>query len=191
MRIVQQGHPDLTSVLGTVGHEGMTLLRNTALAGLLLAILDYGLQRRRVGRQLRMTKQEVKDEHRQSEGDPHVKSIIRGKQLAMSRNRMMAEVATATAVIVNPTHVAVAIRYRKTDGRAPRVTAKGKGELAEFMRDLARKNGVPIVENIQLARLQARGGVRPAPLAGRWPALRARWFQVVISIPMGSNAMSG
>src|SRR5207253_2577114 len=56
MRIVQQGHPDLTSVLGTVGHEGMTLLRNTALAGLLLAILDYGLQRRRVGRQLRMTK---------------------------------------------------------------------------------------------------------------------------------------
>jgi flagellar biosynthetic protein FlhB len=150
-QIVAMGDPDLDSILRVVGHAALTMLRNTALAGLLLAAVDYGLQKRRVMGMLKMTKQEVKDEHRLSEGDPHVKAVIRGKQMQLSRNRMMAEVATATAVIVNPTHVAVALRY-EPGGPAPIVVAKGRGAVALRIREEAERHGVPIMRDIPLAR---------------------------------------
>jgi flagellar biosynthetic protein FlhB len=150
-QIVGMGNPDLDSILRVVGVQAMAMLRNTALAGLLLAVVDYGLQKRRVMGMLKMTKQEVKDEHRMSEGDPHIRAAIRGKQMEMSRNRMMAQVATATAVIVNPTHVAVAIRY-EPGGSAPVVVAKGRGAVALRIRAEAERHDVPIMQDIPLAR---------------------------------------
>jgi flagellar biosynthetic protein FlhB len=149
--LVGAGRLPFAETVAVVAVTGLDLVRNTALAGLVLAAVDYGLQRRRVTKQLKMTKQEVKDEHRQSEGDPSLKGQIRQRQLEMSRNRMMAEVATASAVVVNPTHVAVAIRYDPTTG-APRVVAKGKGLVAARIRAEAERHGVPLVRDVALAR---------------------------------------
>jgi flagellar biosynthetic protein FlhB len=150
-QIMEMGHPDIDTILGIIGHDGLGILRNTALAGLVLAVVDYGLQKRRVMKAMMMTKQEVKDEHKQSDGDPHMKAAIRGRQADMSRNRMMAEIPSATAVIVNPTHVAVAIRYEP--GRsAPIVVAKGRGAVALRIREEAERHRVPIMQDIPLAR---------------------------------------
>jgi flagellar biosynthetic protein FlhB len=149
--LMELGHPDLTTVLGAFAGDALAIVRNTATAGLVLAVLDYGLQRRRVGKMLKMSKQEIKDEHRQSEGDPHTKAQIRSRQQQMSRNRMMAEVPNASVVIVNPTHIAVAIRYEP--GRsAPVVVAKGRGAIALRIREEAERHGVPIMKDIPLAR---------------------------------------
>ena len=140
-----------TQVLAMVGSSTMALLRSTALAGLALAAVDYGFQRRRVRKQLMMTKQEVKEEYKQSEGDPMTRSRIRQRQVEMSRNRMMAAVATASVVVVNPTHIAVALEYRPEWG-APRVVAKGRGHIARRIREEAEKHDVPIVRDVPLAR---------------------------------------
>ncbi|HYH48753.1 MAG TPA: EscU/YscU/HrcU family type III secretion system export apparatus switch protein [Acidimicrobiia bacterium] len=138
-------------VLAAVASATMSLLRTTAIAGLVLAALDYGFQRRRVRKGLMMTRQEVKDEYRQSEGDPFIKSRIRQRQMDVSRNRMMAAVADADVVVVNPTHFAVALEYRAELG-APRVVAKGQGFVAQRIREEAEKNNVPIVRDVPLAR---------------------------------------
>jgi flagellar biosynthetic protein FlhB len=138
-------------VLGVTAAATLNLVRSTALAGLALAALDYGFQRRRVRKSLMMTRQEVKDEYRQSEGDPHVRSRIRQRQVEMSRNRMMAAVAVSSVVVVNPTHIAVALEYRPELG-APRVVAKGQGHIAARIREEAEKHGVPIVRDVPLAR---------------------------------------
>ncbi len=103
-----------------------------------------------------MTKEELKDEYKQEEGDPQIKSQRRKRYREIVKHQASVEVPRADALVVNPTHVAVAIRYRRDEGRAPRVTAKGKGALAELMRDLARENAVPIVQDIPLARLLYR-----------------------------------
>lgn len=120
----------------------------------IIAGLDVALVRFRYQRNLRMSKEEVKREHREDEGDPAIKSKRRRKQRELARNRARKEVPRADALVVNPTHIAVAIRYRPGDGdRAPVVVAKGKGVLAEFMRELARDNSVPIYQDIPLARM--------------------------------------
>ena len=128
-----------------------TLLWATAVTGLLLALADYAYQRRTVMKDLRMTPREVKDEARQSEGDPLIKGAIRSRQLAMSRNRMLSAVAGADVVLVNPTHFAVALKYERGRG-APRVVAKGSGALALKIRERAREHRVPVVEDKPLAR---------------------------------------
>ena len=138
-------------VLAAVASATVGLIRSTALAGLALAALDYAFQRRRVRKGLMMTRQEVKDEYRQSEGDPHIRSRIRQRQVEMSRNRMMAAVATSSVVVVNPTHIAVALEYRADLG-APRVVAKGQGFIAARIREEAEKHDVPIVRDVPLAR---------------------------------------
>lgn len=149
--LLLMGNPGVGTSLGTVATACLAVIKNVAMAGLLLAAVDYLLQRRRLLRSIRMTKQEVKDEARQSEGDPHVRAQIRSRQLSISRNRMMAEVSSATAVIVNPTHVAVAIRYEASSG-APVVVAKGHGAIALRIREEAGRHGVPIFQDIPLAR---------------------------------------
>ena len=106
-----------------------------------MAAADYAMQRRRVGKQTRMTKEEVKQEHKQSEGDPMLKGAIRSRQLAASRNRMMADIADADVVLVNPTHVAVALRYDPDHG-APRVVARGAGAIAARIRERAAEERV-------------------------------------------------
>ncbi len=126
-----------------------------AVAGLLLALADYSYQRRTVMKQLRMSPREIKDELRQTEGDPLVKGAIRARQMAISRNRMLSAVAGADVVLVNPTHLAVALKYEAGRG-APRVIAKGAGTIAAKIRERARENRVPVVEDKPLARILYR-----------------------------------
>lgn len=117
-----------------------------------LAGVDVAVTRLRFAKRMRMTREESRRELREDEGDPLMRGRRKRRHRELSRGRVSLEVPRADAVVVNPTHVAVAIRYRREDG-APRVTCKGKGKIAEVMRELARENGVPIVENIPLARL--------------------------------------
>jgi len=138
-------------ILSEVASATMGLIRSTALAGLALAAVDYAFQRRRVRKSTMMTKQEVKEEYRQSEGDPMTRQRIRQRQMEMSRNRMMAAVAVSSVVVVNPTHIAVALEYRPEIG-APRVVAKGQGFIAQRIREEAEKHDVPIVRDVPLAR---------------------------------------
>ncbi len=149
--LVASGQLKLDAVVAAVAASALRIARNTALLGLVIAAVDYGLQRRRVMQGMRMTKQEVKDEHRQAEGDPHVKGQIRQRQLALGRNRMIAAVADASVVIVNPTHVAVALRYEAGRG-APRVVAKGRGAVATRIREEAERHFVPMIRDVPLAR---------------------------------------
>ncbi len=118
---------------------------------LALGAFDYWRQRRRYMADLRMTKQEVRDEMKELEGNPQVKARIRRLQRDLLRRRMMHQVPTATAVIVNPTHFAVAIRYSMETMAAPLVVAKGKNYLAQRIRQVAVLHQVPIVENPPLA----------------------------------------
>jgi flagellar biosynthetic protein FlhB len=138
-------------VIEAFGAGALSMLRNVAVAGLVLAAADYLVQRLRVGKKTRMTKEELKQEHKNTEGDPLVKSAIRSRQLAAARNRMMADVVDADVVLVNPTHVAVALRYEPERG-APRVVARGAGVIAAAIRARAEEHRVEIVRDVPLAR---------------------------------------
>lgn len=119
---------------------------------LLLAVLDYAFQRWDYEKGLRMTRQEVREELKQQEGDPLIKARIRSIQREMSQRRMMDDVGTADVVVTNPTHVAVALRYEPAHMLAPVVVAKGQRLMAERIKELARAADVPLVENKPLAR---------------------------------------
>jgi flagellar biosynthetic protein FlhB len=141
----------LSAVTSTFASCAVLLMRVTAVTGLVIAIGDYIIVRNRTMKQLKMSRYEIQQESKQSEGDPHMKSHRRSKALAMSRNRMMAAVASADVVIVNPTHVAVALKYEPARG-APRVVAKGADEVARKLREKAEEARVPMVQDITLAR---------------------------------------
>jgi flagellar biosynthetic protein FlhB len=138
-----------------IGFVFGTILR-TFLAGclalLVLALADYAAEVWRNEKQLKMSRQEVKDEARQSEGDPHLKSRVRSLQMERARTRMMAQVPEADVVVTNPDHVSVALLYRRAAMRAPKVVAKGRGFIALRIREIAEECGVPIVRNPPLAR---------------------------------------
>lgn len=119
---------------------------------LAVGVTDYIFQKREHKRNIRMTKQETKEEMKQMEGDPLVRSRLREKQRHLARHRMMHAVPEATVVVTNPTHVAVALRYRETEGGAPRLVAKGAGSIAERIKEVARRHKVPVVEEAPLAR---------------------------------------
>lgn len=119
---------------------------------LLLSILDYLWQRYQYIKKLKMSKQDVKDEHKQAEGDPQVKAQQRKIQFQWAMRRMMAEVPEADVVITNPTHYAVALKYEFEKMTSPRLTAKGKDLIAQRIKDVAREHKVPIVENPPVAR---------------------------------------
>lgn len=116
-----------------------------------LAILDYLFQRWQFMEQMKMTKQEVKEESKQSEGDPQVKSRIKTLQYQAARKRMMQEVPESDVVVTNPTHLAVAIKYDPATMSAPQVMAKGAGLVAERIKAVAHEHQVPVIENKQLA----------------------------------------
>jgi flagellar biosynthesis protein FlhB len=118
----------------------------------LLGIADLVWQKRKLKKDLRMSKHEVKDESRSSEGDPHVRGKIKSMRMQMHKNMMMKELPKATVVITNPTFIAIAIRYEQGKDQAPVVLAKGKRLIAERIRDEARKRDIPIVEDKPLAR---------------------------------------
>jgi len=127
------------------------LLWKAAFLFLAIGCLDYLRVYRRHNKSLRMSKQEVREEHKETEGNPQIKSRIRRIQRDLARRVMMKEVPKATAVIVNPTHYSVAILYEMESMAAPRVLAKGKNYLARRIRELALEHEVPIIENQPLA----------------------------------------
>jgi flagellar biosynthetic protein FlhB len=129
----------------------MKLAFYTCLVLILLAGLDMAYQIWQHERELRMTKQEVKDEFKQREGDPAVRSRIRSVQREMAMRRMMEDVPDATVVITNPTHLAVAVKFERHMD-APRVVAKGAGYIAEKIKEIAGQHDVPIIEQKPLAR---------------------------------------
>lgn len=118
----------------------------------LVAVADFFFQKHRFLEQLKMTKQEVKEEFKDMEGDPIIKGRIRKVQREIARKRMMADVPTADVVITNPTHFAVALSYKVDSMDAPKVVAKGVGFLALKIKELAQQHNVPLVENRPLAR---------------------------------------
>lgn len=129
---------------------------------------DYAWQRWQYERQLRMSRQEVREEHRQQEGDPMIKSRIRSLQRERARRRMMTEVPKADVIVTNPTHFAVALKYEPGSMAAPRVVAKGMNRLAQRIKALGAEHGVPVIESPELARAIYKsvklGGVIPVAL---------------------------
>lgn len=141
----------LQSAVSRVAASYSQLLWRAAAVFLVVGVIDLFHQQRRYRNQLRMTKQEVREEAKEQEGDPQIKMRIRRIQRDLARRNMMKAVPTASAVIVNPTHFAVAIRYRMESQTAPVVVAKGKNYLALRIRQKATDHQIPIVENPPLA----------------------------------------
>ncbi len=144
-------HKAPINILHYVGHVSFTLFWKVCLLMIFLAILDFMFQKWEFEKNLRMTKQEVKEELKQTEGDPHVKSRIRSIQREMAQKRMMADVPQADVVITNPTHLAVALKYDASVMSAPQVVAKGAGHVAARIREIARDHNIPVIENRPLA----------------------------------------
>jgi flagellar biosynthetic protein FlhB len=145
------GSMTLSSILHVGINTALNVLRMAAVTGVLLSFADFAVVRKRNTKTLKMTKQEVKEEHKSSEGDPHTKSARRSRALAMARNRMMRDIPSADVVLVNPTHVAVALKYDPAKG-APRVVAKGADNIAAKIREIAEQNRVPMIRDVALAR---------------------------------------
>lgn len=143
---------DLVDTLHRIHTLAIWLTVGTVAVMTILAIADYLYQRYAFMKQMRMTKQEVKDEHKQSEGDPQVKAQIRKLRAHRARQRMMAAVPQADVVVTNPTHFAVALQYDMKEMPAPKLVAKGVDSLALRIRQVADENEIPIVENPPLAR---------------------------------------
>jgi flagellar biosynthetic protein FlhB len=142
---------DMLTIASITAKTAMSILRNVAAVGLAIGGVDYLVQRRRVNRQLRMTRQELREELKNQEASPEVRRAIRSRALAISRNKMITAVSAADVVIVNPTHYAVALRYDATKG-APEVLAKGAGVIAQAIRERAEEHHVPIVHEPILTR---------------------------------------
>ena len=119
---------------------------------MVVGVIDFVFQKRKFKQDMMMTKQEVKDEYKQSEGDPTVRQQIKRKMREVSQRRMMQKLPEADVVITNPTHFAVAIKYDLSIAKAPVVIAKGEDFLAQKIKEVARENNIEIVENKPLAR---------------------------------------
>ncbi|MGC8464999.1 MAG: EscU/YscU/HrcU family type III secretion system export apparatus switch protein [Acidimicrobiales bacterium] len=146
------GQLSLSEAIADTVSGSVTLLQSIAVVGLALGIADYAHQKHKITKSLYMTKQEVKDEHKESDGDPAVKGRIRRLQRQMTRQRMMRLVPEADVVVVNPTHYAVAIKYDPRKALAPVVVAKGSGHVAASIKRIAGDHTIPIVRDPILAR---------------------------------------
>ncbi len=142
----------MTPMLSYAGSTLLGLTRDISAVALVLGLGDYAWQRRKLQKSLKMTKQEVKDENKDAEGNPTVKGHVRRRMQGLSRSRMMAAVAGADVIVVNPTHYAVALRYDPQRGGTPVVVAKGTDELAQRIRAEGITHRVPVVEDPPLAR---------------------------------------
>lgn len=143
---------DLAGALKLFVSTAFSTCMTVGCAFLVLAVLDYGYQRWEFLRGAKMTKQEIKEEYKQSEGSPEIRAAIRRRQRRMAMSRMMQNVPTADVVVTNPTHFAVALRYRGDEMAAPKVIAKGQDLIAQRIKQIAREHNVPVVENKPLAR---------------------------------------
>lgn len=137
----------------TIGNLVINIGIKIAVCFLAIAAVDYFYQKRKFAEDMKMTKQEVKDEYKNSEGDPQIKGKIRAKMREASQRRMMDSVPDADVVITNPTHLAVALKYDREASSAPIVVAKGADYVAQKIKDIARENNVEIVENKPVARM--------------------------------------
>lgn len=147
--LLWMGAGDLMQRIGVVS---VRMAGGTVAVMSLIAIADYLYQRHAFNAQMRMTRQEVRDEYKQSEGDPHIKARIRKLRSERAQRRMMAAVPKADVVITNPTHYAVALAYKMDSMAAPKVVAKGVDHLARRIREVAAEHDVPVIENPPLAR---------------------------------------
>jgi flagellar biosynthesis protein FlhB len=143
------------SIEQIMSYTGTLTVKLLAGLGVFLAVIaaaDYFFQRYDLEKQMRMSKQEIKEEHKSREGDPMIKARIRRIQREMSNKRMMKDVPKADVIVTNPTHIACALRYDPATMAAPQLVAKGSGHIAEKIKEIARENGVPVMENKPLAR---------------------------------------
>jgi flagellar biosynthetic protein FlhB len=140
------------AIIAFIGKTAALILAKVCGLLILLAILDFLFVRWEMEQKMKMTKQEQKEEYKETEGDPLVKRQIRSIQQQMARRRMMAEVPKADVVITNPTHISVAIRYNAKQMDAPIIVAKGADHLAMRIREIAKEHKIPIVENPPVAR---------------------------------------
>jgi flagellar biosynthetic protein FlhB len=145
------GGMPVSAVVSSASGVIVAILQSAIVAGIVLGALDVLVVSRRNRQHTMMTKQEIKDESKSTEGDPHVRAQRRSRAIQISRNRMMAAIAGADVVMLNPTHVAVALQYEPGKS-APRVVAKGAGEVAARIRERAAEHRVPMVQDIPLAR---------------------------------------
>ena len=155
--IIRLGAAEIGPLMPGLGHVMLRVTAAGIVAMILISVIDVFYQRFQHDKDLRMTKEEVKQEHKTMEGDPHVKARIRAIQRDTSRKRMMQEVPKSTVVVTNPTHFAVALSYgRDANGdpihSAPRVVAKGCDHLAQHIKKVASDAGVPLYEDVPLAR---------------------------------------
>jgi len=150
--ILEMAYMDLTPALAFASQRMVQLVTKTVGTLVIIAIIDYAWQRYQHESQLKMSKDEIRDEFKQQEGSPEVKSAIRRRMREMARVRMMADVPTADVVLTNPTHYSVALKYDPLAMAAPRVVARGMGHVAFKIREIATEHEVPIVENPPLTR---------------------------------------
>ena len=144
-------HQEVGQILVFIGRVALKVCFFVCLAMIVLAVLDYTYQHWQHEQDLKMTKQEVKDEMKQTYGDPKIKARIRGVQMEMARRRMMEAVPEADVVITNPTHLAIALKFDAREMIAPRVLAKGSGHIAQRIREIAAEHQIPLVEEKPLA----------------------------------------
>jgi len=145
-------HMDLFETMRFLGRVSGLVLMKTCGILIVLGILDFLFVRWEMEERMKMTKQEQKEEFKESEGDPYIKARIRSIQQQMARKRMMAEIPKADVIVTNPTHISVALAYRRDEMSAPRVVAKGADHLAMKIREIAKENNIPMVENVPVAR---------------------------------------
>lgn len=143
---------EITETLTFLGMLALKVMVAACCIMFFVAILDYVYQRFEFMKQMRMSKKEIKDEHKQQEGDPMIKGKLRQIRMERARQRMMASVPSADVVITNPTHYAIALTYETGTMRAPILVAKGVDTVAFRIRDVAKEHDIPIVENPPLAR---------------------------------------
>ncbi|MHC1782798.1 MAG: flagellar biosynthesis protein FlhB [Anaerolineaceae bacterium] len=150
--VIKLANMDMASGISAFLEIAANIMWRVAGAYVILAIADYIYQVWNHRRGLRMSKQDILDEFKKTEGDPFLRGRIRSQQRRMARMRMMSKVPTADVVVTNPTHFAVAVTYKQEKMDAPQVVAKGSFELAQRIVEIARENEVPVVENVLLAR---------------------------------------
>ena len=152
LKVINTGNVYIPYLHNSISSLITELLIQILLGLIIIAVIDYGYQLYTYNKQLRMTKEEVKEEYKQQEGDPQIKSRIKQKQRQIAQSRMMKAVPEATVILVNPTHIAIALRYEEGKDSAPVVVAKGADYVAFKIRDIAKEHDIPIIENIPVAR---------------------------------------
>lgn len=153
MQIMNYGSLKIEAILGVFGELVIDIFLKISMIMLIISVIDFAYQKYKHNKELKMSMQEIKEEYKQQEGDPQIKSKIRQKQREMASSRMMQAVPDATVVITNPTHLAIAIKYEQGGDGAPIVVAKGADNVAIKIKEIASENDIPIIENKPLARL--------------------------------------